>query len=145
SRTIARIFQRCPHGQDAASSAVVVLWRPVFGLAASPCPGSDGAERDLVVADKRVRLQALAQRRKVGHGLDGRARLACRLCRAMELAQSMGKPAGHRQNTTGLVLQDHRRPLNLRAYPQLRAPRRFALASRKMNQDHIMNLELALY
>src|SRR5262249_1187223 len=119
-REVARILERAAQGQDAAVAALVVLRGPVIALAGAAA--ADRRERDRLVGDERIRLQALAERREVAERLDRRAGLAHRLGRAVELAQRIGEAAGHRQDAAGLVLQNDDRALHLPAPTQLRPP-----------------------
>src|SRR5262247_3717491 len=98
---IARILERPPEGGNASIAPVVVLRRPVIVLAGAPA--AQRRKRDRLVAHERVGLQTVAQRTEIAQRLDGRARLAHSLRRAIELAQWIRKAAGHRGNASSPV------------------------------------------
>ena len=118
---IARILQRPAQGQRAATAAVVILRRPV--ILPERAASLDRRQGDRAVADQRVGLQALAQRRQIAQRLDGGTGLAHGLRRAVELAERIGESARHRQDAAGLVFQDDHRSLGHGTHPQFRAER----------------------
>ena len=139
---VARILQRAAQRHGAAAAAVVVLRRPIVGLANASA--ADRRQRDRLVQHQRVRLQAVAERRQIAQRLDRRAGLALRLDRAVELAQRIGEAARHRKDAAGLVLQHHRHALHDRPHPQLGARRALALALGHAHEHHVVERELPL-
>ena len=120
-RQVLRHLQRAPDRQRAGRAAVVVVRRPVVGVA---CIAVDAADRrigDRRVFDQRVGLQAAVERGEIGHRLERRARLPSRLRDAVELAHRIGEPADHRQHAAGLVLQHQGRALHRRSHAKLDA------------------------
>ena len=115
--------------QRTAAAAVVVFRRPVILFAGAASRHPIGGSVIVVVADQRIRLQAVAERREVAERLDGGAGLARRLGRAVELAQRIGEAAAHRQDAAGLVLQHDHRALHDRPDAQLGARAALPLAS----------------
>ena len=116
---VARFLQRLAERENAAPAAFVVLRRPFLAVAA------DRGERDRLVADQGVGLQAVFQRRQIAQRLDRRAGLALRLGDAVELAQRIGEAAAHRQDAAGGIFDHHRRALHLGTHPQLGLAARF--------------------
>ena len=92
---VLRHLQRAPDRQRAGRAAVVVVRRPVVGVACITVDAADRRIGDRRVFDQRVGLQTLAQRGEIAQRLDGGAGLAHRLGGAVELAQGIGEAAGH--------------------------------------------------
>src|SRR5919198_2129914 len=86
-REIAGVLYRLPQGQRAARATVIVLRRPVVLLAGTST--ADRRQGDRLIQHERIGLQTLAQCRQVAERLDGGARLAHGLSRAIELAQGV--------------------------------------------------------
>ena len=103
---------------------VILLARVAAELAADDVAAVDAAadrrKGDRLVGNERVRLQAVLQRRQIGHRLHRRAGLTLRLRGAIELAQGVGEASRHGEDTAGLVLQHQSRTLAVRPHPQLR-------------------------
>src|SRR5262249_55307186 len=85
---IARVLQRGPQGESPPGTAVVILRGPVIAVPDAPAP--DRRQRDRLIANERVGLQALAKCCEVAQRLDGGTRLARGLARTIELAQRIG-------------------------------------------------------
>ena len=81
SGSVQRLRESLPHGDGAAEPAIEILRRP-------------SAHIDSCIGHHVVRAQAALQRRQIDEQLEGRARLAKRLSRAVELAGAV-VPAAH--------------------------------------------------
>ena len=111
------IFEAAPQRGDAAAIAIGVLRRPIVAVARE-AGAVDRRQPHLLVAHERVGLQAAAQCREVGEGLERGTGLALGLGRAVVLAQRIGEAARHGENSAGLVVENDRRALHHRAHPQ---------------------------
>ena len=137
---IARVFQSPAQGEDAHAAALIVLGRPIIFFLAT----ADWRKRDGLVGDQRVGLQARLQGRQVGQRLDGRAGLALRLRRTVELAERIREPAGHSQNLASLVFQHDGGALHAWRHAQLGTHGRFIRPVDQLHINNVVELERAL-